>query len=100
MVSVSSLHTPLWGRDEVLKVMEKTKFCSDLSKYQVFDLVNFPMAMREGEKSKNKHQNKKYHITSKTQKNRRKQGNIKGSSPQYGHHFFVVVKFPLDQDPS
>jgi hypothetical protein len=51
--------------------VKKQKIFPDLRKGQVFDSVNFPMMMREGERSKKKHQNKKYQVTNKTQKARK-----------------------------
>jgi hypothetical protein len=61
----------------------------------VFGSESFPMMMWEGERSKKKHQNKKYQLTRKTQKDRKYQGNTKENFPQWSHQFSVVVKFPL-----
>jgi hypothetical protein len=55
MIMNLSLCVPLCERDEVLKVEEKHNFFPRFEWDQVFVLENFPMMMREGERSKKKH---------------------------------------------
>jgi hypothetical protein len=47
-------------------VARKTKFFSDLRKVQVLDSVNFPMMMREGDKTQKKHPTQQYEVTIRT----------------------------------
>jgi hypothetical protein len=55
MIMELSLYTPLWRRDEVLKVVQKNKFFPDLRKGQGFHSVNFLMIIMEGDRLNKKH---------------------------------------------